>query len=67
MATVRIEFETDNAAFSEEDSPGDCADIAESRRVLMRLCQDWHAGGAMFSTKLRDSNGNTVGRVEVTA
>src|SRR5262245_35046921 len=66
MATVRIEFETDNAAFSgpafrREARMVMAAALAAITRVNGRLVTTC----GEFWSNLRDSNGNTVGRVEV--
>lgn len=61
MATVTIKFDIDNAAF--EDNW-----IGEIGYVMTRATQILEdAGVNAFERKLRDSNGNTIGAVEVTA
>ena len=59
---VRIEFETDNAAF-EDDFDGEVAFVFERARAhtLETLTH-----GRPTEHPLRDSNGNTIGKVEVT-
>lgn len=60
MATVRIEFTTDNAALDHNDSAGYCAELEgileQAHEALCRPC---------LPAALRDSTGNTVGRVTV--
>ena len=67
MATVRIEFSTDNQAFEGHGYGEEC------RRILTSLANRFsdagiglEAAGRLDGLSLRDSNGNTVGRVEVT-
>jgi hypothetical protein len=60
---IRIEIETDNEAFGE---PYGDEWREEVRRVaLYAIKMTWRMNGA-DSAALRDSNGNTVGRVTVT-
>lgn len=64
MAKLTVTIELDNAAF--EDDPG------EAGRILKVAAEkiDEHMGyapDADFDAKLRDINGNTVGRVVVEA
>jgi len=62
MATLRIEFETDNAAFA-DDYP------AQVNRLLAsaggHIMTAYHLGYREASYSLLDSNGNTVGKVMV--
>jgi hypothetical protein len=63
MATVRIEFETNNAAFVDDDAGGAlyAAELDrllhEAREAILECTTPW---------TLLDSNGNTVGKVTVT-
>ena len=61
MATVRIEFSTDNAAF-------EAAYALELENIFLqtRGALGDYLDGSEKAFTLRDSNGNTVGRVEVT-
>jgi hypothetical protein len=62
MATIRIEFETDNAAFE------DTGEIPAILRRIRGLFQDSRADDLVGTTHaVRDSNGNTVGRVTIDA
>ena len=65
MATLRIEIETDNAAFGND---GDDAG-PEVFRILEPVIREWKGSGTYgpdWNRKLRDSNGNTVGFARVT-
>jgi hypothetical protein len=61
MAKVTIEFETDNAAFQDGRYEQECRYVIDVARRYVSASRsfpvDFH---------LRDSNGNTVGRVTVT-
>jgi hypothetical protein len=59
MATVRIEFETDNAAFGETSDDA----LEEMQRICARACEA--IADRCTTARLRDSNGNTVGKVTV--
>lgn len=50
---MKIEFETDNAAFDDGNGPTECARILE--KIARRVGQGAEEGGIM------DSNGNRVG------
>ena len=52
-----IQFEMDNAAFA--DYP-----MEEAARILRNAADKMEAGAQEFS--LRDINGNTIGRVDIT-
>jgi hypothetical protein len=56
---IRIEIETDNAAFAD----GGLGE--EVGRILTKLAGDFRVYGEPRSSKLMDYNGNTVGRVVV--
>lgn len=58
MSTFRVEIETDNAAFDEDDG------VHEVARILRKLACDVESGGPTWfggETTLRDANGNRVG------
>ena len=55
--TITIRLKTDNAAFEDKDT--------EVSRILARIAAEFYSFGPSPS-KLRDSNGNTVGTVTVT-
>ena len=57
---IRIEFETSNAAFQEY--PYGDGNWEEEVKRVMEQATDFLTGD-MGDEKLRDSNGNTVGRV----
>ena len=57
---IRIEFETSNAAFQEY--PHGDGNWEEEVKRIMKQATDFLIGD-MRNEKLRDSNGNTVGRV----
>ena len=57
---IRIEFETGNAAF--QDYPHGDGNWEEEVKRVMEQATDFLTGD-MGDEKLRDSNGNTVGRV----
>jgi len=61
MATVTITIDTSNAAF--EDNPGELRGILE---VLAAQLYDYSRDD-MEVLPIRDSNGNTVGRVVLTS
>lgn len=54
---ITITINTDNEAFQPD------ADL-EIARILERLAKEWYSVGDGY--KLRDYNGNTVGKVEIT-
>ena len=60
MAEVRIQFETDNAAFV--DYPHGGGNYDEEIRFVIKQVEEFLLGD-MRDEKLRDSNGNTIGRV----
>ena len=51
---LKIEFDTDNAAFNDQDDPG-----LEIRRILLAISFD--ITDVNTSGPVRDSNGNTIG------
>ena len=57
MATIRIEIETDNEAFTDDPR-------AELARILRGYAHRLDMGGTI-DYRLHDSNGNTVGKVVV--
>jgi hypothetical protein len=59
MATIRIEFETDNAAF-EDGWASECSFVLSDALVFLRA-HPRRCG----EKNLRDSNGNTIGHVTV--
>ena len=59
MASVTITFRTSGAAF-EDDYHGELASVLEQARQALTLTR----GLDDYSGPLRDTNGNTVGRVE---
>lgn len=66
---VKIEIECDNAAF-DEDPQGEFGYILDQAKEKIDAPELFHAiqaGDARpFSNSLRDTNGNTVGKIEVT-
>jgi hypothetical protein len=58
MAIIRIEIETENEAFTDDMG-------AEVGRILTKLAGDFRVHGEPSSPRLRDYNGNTVGKVSV--
>lgn len=56
---IEIQLNTENAAFE------DCAGV-EIKRILNRLADDLHEwrGQNKFTIRLRDINGNAVGKCE---
>jgi hypothetical protein len=63
MATVRIEFETDNAAFEANGFQGELEQLLHSAVATITRINGCIVGPC--DVKLRDSNGNTVGKVSV--
>lgn len=63
---VIIEFETDNAAFA-DDIHGEIEQILEQAgtKVLMQMGRNHYVDAEGPSDKLIDTNGNTVGTVEL--
>jgi hypothetical protein len=67
MATIRIEIETDNAAFEEAFG----IEVREVLEAAAQMVCRWKRGENESTypreteSSLRDSNGNTVGKVEV--
>ena len=63
---ITIQFNTDNAAFEDFDGEVD-AMLERAKRVIYRMA--YASYEPMSETSLRDTNGNTVGKVtlEVTA
>lgn len=59
--TVRIKIDCDNAAF-EDDPAGELGRILTSASLLLFKNWDGTVGNGF---PLRDSNGNTVGEVEI--
>lgn len=57
---LKIEFETDNAAF--DDAPE-----IEAARILRDLADKLESHGHYLSMNVRDVNGNTIGRIEFEA
>ena len=58
MSSVSIKFNTDNAAFDEENRND------EIYRILSKLAIDISSGLQDESTTIRDINGNRIGVVE---
>lgn len=61
---ITITINTDNAAFSDENGGREY----EVGRILRKLADELHDGiinASIGPRKLRDINGNTVGKVEV--
>jgi hypothetical protein len=54
--TITIKINTDNAAFEDKD--------AEVARIMAQVCREFYSYGPQPS-RLRDSNGNTVGSITV--
>ncbi len=55
--SLKIEFETDNAAFA------DGAEM-EAARILRELADKLETHGHYLSMNVRDINGNKIGRIE---
>lgn len=62
MATVKIEFATDNAAF-EDDYLGEMKSVLDYAAACIRMNNKDGREADTFT--LRDSNGNIVGKVTV--
>jgi hypothetical protein len=62
MATIRIEFATDNAAF---EYSGEVRRVLQVATALLHDDWDCESRPVPWQRALRDSNGNTVGTVEV--
>lgn len=61
---LRIEIEMDNAAFGDDQSSVRGEEVARILKLIAGSCELYGLTD-IFSTKLRDINGNTVGRAEV--
>lgn len=61
MAHVNVEFDCDNAAFAEMPD----SEIAFVLKQAARKAQENADPGATYMSRLTDSNGNTVGRMEI--
>lgn len=60
MASMHINFELDNDAFTNTLDGGD---VAELDRIFQRISDSVWEGNT--EGRIRDSNGNTVGRWEI--
>lgn len=58
METVKIEIETENAAF-------DGYPAAEIARILRAMADDFEERGEPGANAMRDINGNTVAKVTI--
>lgn len=73
MAKFTVEFSCDNAAFSDEEG-GAGAEVARILRLLSEGARDGFMGGGAWyhvepgtEGRIRDVNGNTIGKWEWTA
>lgn len=56
---ITIEIETGNAAFEDNGI------MDEIEKIFSDILQNWHVINRPYSCSLQDSNGNTIGKVEV--
>lgn len=68
MSAFRVEFDTDNAAFGDENDPADVRAMVRAAEIV-RILDDVSAriADGALSDVLRDVNGNVVGYFNVEA